>query len=47
MPAADAGMELVLQQTMYAIIGAVALQKGAIVANDIVRERILSSLGLR
>lgn len=41
------GQPAVLQQTLYAIVGAVALQKGAIVANDFVRERILSQLGLR
>ena len=41
------GANLVYAQTMCAIIGAVALQKGAEVANRIVRARILSPLGLK
>ncbi|KAL9128769.1 MAG: hypothetical protein Q9217_002618 [Psora testacea] len=40
------GLPIVLQQALYAIIGAVALQKGGQVANDVVRDRILSPLGL-
>ena len=40
------GLPLVLQQALYAIVGAVALQKGGQVANEVVRERILNSLGL-
>lgn len=31
---------------MYAIVGAVALQKGGEVATNVVRERILGPLGL-
>ena len=42
----ESGFEVVIQQALYAIVGAVALQKGGQVANDIVRERILSPLGL-
>ncbi|MCJ1316018.1 hypothetical protein MMC15_001338 [Xylographa vitiligo] len=40
------GVELALAQALYAIVGAVSLQKGGEVANKIVRERILSQLGL-
>ncbi|KAL9631048.1 MAG: hypothetical protein Q9164_006101 [Protoblastenia rupestris] len=42
----ESGFEVVIQQALYAIVGAVALQKGGQVANDIVRERILGPLGL-
>ncbi|MCJ1382003.1 hypothetical protein MMC17_005115 [Xylographa soralifera] len=40
------GLELALTQALYAIVGAVSLQKGGEIANKIVRERILSQLGL-
>ncbi|MCJ1293736.1 hypothetical protein MMC34_005291 [Xylographa carneopallida] len=40
------GLELALAQALYAIVGAVSLQKGGEVANKVVRERILSQLGL-
>lgn len=40
------GLQLVLTQALYAIVGAVALQKGGETANRIARERILSHLGL-
>ena len=40
------GVDVVTVQTLYAIVGAVALQKGGDVTRTIVRERILSPLGL-
>ncbi|PYH48835.1 mitochondrial 54S ribosomal protein mL57 [Aspergillus saccharolyticus JOP 1030-1] len=41
------GLELILAHTMYAIIGAIALEKGGEVANKVARERILSPLGFQ
>ena len=41
------GFPVVIQQALYAIVGAVALQKGGQLANSVVKERILSPLGLR
>jgi len=38
---------MVLCQTLYAIVGAVALQRGAEVANHVVHERLLERLGLQ
>ncbi|KAL8793327.1 MAG: hypothetical protein Q9195_004104 [Heterodermia aff. obscurata] len=38
------GQPLVMCQAMYAIVGAVALQRGGKFANDVVRERILDRL---
>ncbi|KAK4995946.1 hypothetical protein LTR66_004340 [Elasticomyces elasticus] len=43
----SSGIDLVLAHTIYAIVGAVSLQKGGDVARQIVRERILQPLGLR
>jgi large subunit ribosomal protein L15 len=40
------GLEAVLTQTLYAIVGALALEKGGEVANKVVRERILTPLGV-
>ncbi|MCJ1335833.1 hypothetical protein MMC09_001107 [Bachmanniomyces sp. S44760] len=40
------GEDLVLAQALYAIVGAIALQKGGEVANKIARDRILRPLGL-
>lgn len=40
------GLQLILMQALYAIVGAVALQKGGEAANRIARERILNHLGL-
>ena len=40
------GKDLVYTQVLYAIVGAIALQKGGEVANKMVRERILIHLGL-
>lgn len=42
-----AGQQLVLVQALYAIVGAVALQRGGDVANTIVKERIFDPLGFR
>ncbi|CAG7928797.1 unnamed protein product [Penicillium olsonii] len=41
------GIDLVLSHTLYAIIGAVSLEKGGVVAAQIARERILDPLGLK
>ncbi|KAL8702894.1 MAG: hypothetical protein Q9201_003928 [Fulgogasparrea decipioides] len=41
------GVEVVLTQALYAIVGAISLQKGGEVANRVVRERILGPLGLK
>ncbi|KAJ5796926.1 uncharacterized protein N7518_005466 [Penicillium psychrosexuale] len=41
------GIELVLAHTMYAIVGAVSLEKGGVVATKVARERILEPLGLK
>lgn len=40
------GIESVLTSSLYAIVGAVALEKGGEVANRTVRDRILNPLGL-
>jgi large subunit ribosomal protein L15 len=40
------GIKLILAHTMYAIIGAIALQKGGDVAARVARERILKPLGI-
>ncbi len=40
------GQPIVAAQALYAIVGAVALQKGGDVANGFARERILNPLGL-
>jgi large subunit ribosomal protein L15 len=39
------GMESVLMTSLYAIVGAVALERGGEVANKIVQEKILAPLG--
>ncbi|KAE8376797.1 ribonuclease-III-like-domain-containing protein [Aspergillus bertholletiae] len=44
---ASSGIELVLAHTMYAIVGAIALEKGGLVANKVTRERILPPLGFK
>ncbi|KAI4241396.1 MAG: hypothetical protein L6R40_004572 [Gallowayella cf. fulva] len=41
------GVDVVLTQALYAIVGAISLQKGGEVANRVARERILGPLGLR
>jgi large subunit ribosomal protein L15 len=43
----SSGVDVVLAQTIYAIVGAVALQKGGDVAIQVARERVLAPLGLR
>ncbi|KAN0099483.1 Ribonuclease-III-like domain containing protein [Hyaloscypha variabilis] len=40
------GLELILAHTMYAVIGAIALQKGGEVAARVAREKILKPLGI-
>lgn len=40
----DSGLKKVLAETMHAIIGALTLEQGAIVANDIVRDQIIHNL---
>lgn len=40
------GVELVLAEALYAVIGAIALQRGAAEAKKVARERILGPLGL-
>ena len=40
------GLELVTAQAIYAIVGAVALERGSEVAKRVARERILKPLGL-
>ncbi|KAL1957034.1 hypothetical protein VTO42DRAFT_6411 [Malbranchea cinnamomea] len=41
----ESGVEVVLNHAMFAIIGAIALEKGGLVANQVTRERILKPLG--
>ncbi|KAL2866245.1 mitochondrial 54S ribosomal protein mL57 [Aspergillus lucknowensis] len=41
------GVDLVLAHTLYALIGAIALEKGGQVANKVARERILQPLGFK
>ena len=40
------GLELVMAQAMYAIVGAVSLERGGVVAERVVKDRILGPLGL-
>ncbi len=37
---------MVYAQAMFAIVGALALEKGAAVANEVARERLLEPLGI-
>lgn len=41
------GVEMVLAQAVYAIVGAIALERGGEEANQIVRERIIAPLGVQ
>jgi large subunit ribosomal protein L15 len=43
----SSGQDVVLAQTIYAIVGAVALQRGGDVAAQVARERVLAPLGLK
>ncbi|KAL3445255.1 ribonuclease-III-like-domain-containing protein [Aspergillus insuetus] len=43
----SSGLELVLAHTMYALVGAIALEKGGLVANQVARERLLAPLGFK
>jgi large subunit ribosomal protein L15 len=40
------GIESVLMTSLYAIVGAIALEKGGEVANKVVQDKILTPLGL-
>jgi len=40
------GIDSVLAQTMYAIVGAIALERGGETAVKVVRERMLTPMGL-
>jgi large subunit ribosomal protein L15 len=40
------GQEVVVAQAIYALVGAVALERGGEVANGIARQRILEPLGV-
>ncbi|KAL4926041.1 mitochondrial 54S ribosomal protein mL57 [Aspergillus undulatus] len=42
---AGSGIDLVLAHTLYALVGAIALEKGGVSANKVARERILAPLG--
>ncbi|OOF94806.1 hypothetical protein ASPCADRAFT_208468 [Aspergillus carbonarius ITEM 5010] len=43
----SSGIDLVLAHAMYAVIGAISLEKGNVVANKVARERILAPLGFK
>lgn len=43
----SSGADVVLAQTVYAIVGAVALQRGGDVAVKFAKERVLAPLGLK
>lgn len=43
----SSGMDAVMAEAIYAIIGAVALQRGGDIAGRVARERVLAPLGLR
>ena len=40
------GIDVVLTTSLYAIIGAIALQKGGDIAAQVTRERVLKPLGI-
>ena len=44
---ANSGMDLILAHTMYAVVGAIALEKGGYMANKMAQERILEPLGVK
>jgi large subunit ribosomal protein L15 len=41
----DSGVETVLMTSLYAVVGAVALERGGEVANKVVQDKILAPLG--
>lgn len=43
----SSGVDVVLAQSVYAIVGAVALQRGGDVAVQVAKERVLAPLGLK
>lgn len=40
------GIDIVLNSCLYAIIGAIALQRGGAVAAEVAREKVLKPLGI-
>ena len=42
----QSGMESVFAQTLYAIVGALALERGGEVAREVAREKLLRPLGV-
>ncbi len=42
----ESGIPMIITQALYAIVGAVALQKGGEAANNVVRDKILTPLGV-
>jgi len=40
------GVDVVLTSAVYAIIGAIALQKGGFIAGQIAREKVLKPMGI-
>ena len=40
------GCDMVYAQAMFAVVGALALEKGAAIANEVARERLLEPLGM-
>jgi len=42
---AESGIDVVLAHAMFAVVGAVAMERGGLVANNVVRDRILKPLG--
>lgn len=43
----SSGADMVYTQALFAIIGALSLEQGGMVANRVVRERILQVIGLK
>ena len=44
---ASSGIDMVITQAVFAIIGALAMEQGGAVANKVARERVLLPAGLR
>lgn len=42
----NSGLNVVLTHTMYAIVGAIALERGGVEANEFAQQRILAPQGL-
>lgn len=41
----ESGLEVILNHTMFATVGAIALERGGLAANEVARDRILTPLG--